>query len=744
VLDVLKNDILTRFTQQSIIKTIEDFKVELIDDPAQTIPVVNKKLQFTAPPTGGLVVYKYTYIAESLPSTGYIYIYVAELDDSRTLLCDGDPYELKVKPLPAGVVFEYYESDSTTVITGNPTFTASTLKPDTSFYVKPKTLVASVPTAGTSIGAYMPKKRVDFKVTTTAGSGPTMRWTGLADTNWNNPANWLEVGANGSTSTVTYYPNACVNVEIPAGAPNYPKLTAGAGCYTITMGDRAMIAGIHLLTYNDAKVELKLNPDEKDRFVMWSAPLKSMYSGDYHFKDGGNPKFGDVYMNLFQQAKPGGSAPAAANTFTATFGHLGVQLPLGLAFNLKVTSTAANSGKAFTFPQPDNKYTDVDGQDYPATGTLSRTNRNKFIIDMDDSSAPGSPYATLPVINDVAGNTLIQVVNPYMAYLEVYQFINNNSTTISNAGYAIWDGDTNGFSQSGVIGSPDNRYQITTTPTMTTSGFIPPLQSFFVQKKTDALLPSVTVNALWAYTDQGSPYKLRADAPETNVLRIKATQDNGKQVSYAVLHYNESTSPDYKSSEDMHKLFYQLEEDVIPLEVYTFAPTREVLAINSSSDFSQEIPLGLRTDKAGQVTLEFTGMATFGHDVYLIDHAQNDKVTDLQDNPTYTFVVTKNSASDKVIELNNRFSLRTTYTGVGLGNEGISTTGLNVSSRDGYIYVQTPSPASSLQVYNAAGALVYSSTARLDYFRIRTDSQQAYIVKVKIGEEYLTQKIFVK
>jgi hypothetical protein len=109
-----------------------------------------------------------------------------------------------------------------------------------------------------------------------------------------------------------------------------------------------------------------------------------------------------------------------------------------------------------------------------------------------------------------------------------------------------------------------------------------------------------------------------------------------------------------------------------------------VLAINSSSDFSQEIPSGLRTDKAGQVTLEFTGMATFGHNVYLIDHAQNDKETNLQDNSTYTFMVTKNSASDKVIELNDRFSLRTTYTGVGLGNEGISTTGLNIT----FVYKQ--------------------------------------------------------
>jgi hypothetical protein len=336
-----------------------------------------------------------------------------------------------------------------------------------------------------------------------------------------------------------------------------------------------------------------------------------------------------------------------------------------------------------------------------------------------------------------------------MAYLSVYQFLNNNPV-LSNVGYAIWDGSLNSFVHYNVIGDINNRFEVTTAPLSDLYGAIPPLQSFFVQKDNNRTTPingEISINAEWTYTtfgNYGSPYKLRADAPETNILRIKATQD-GKAGSYAVLHYNESTSPAYKSSEDMHKLFYQLEEDVIPLEVYTFAPNREVLAINSSSDFhSQNVPLGLLTDKAGSVTLEFSGMATFGHNVYLIDHALNDKVTDLQQNHTYTFTVTKKSASDKIIELNDRFSLRSDFTGVGLGNEAISTTGLNVTSRDGYIYVQTPSPASSLQVYSLTGALVYSSATRTDYFRIPTDGQQAYIVKVKIDEEYLTQKVFVK
>jgi hypothetical protein len=734
VLDILGNDILTLHSTV----TIDSF------DITPGIPVVNQKLQYTAPSTGGLYEYTYQYKFDNTLPVGHIYVYVAELEDPNTLLCDGQPYTLKVKELPAGVGLEikYYDSNLDPIVGDHYDFTAdASLRPVEIFYVQP--IFTHVPGYEFIKEEFLPK-RIDYKVITTTIK---MEWTGLAGHDWHNPANWVEVGTDGKKTSVNYIPNTCVDVVIPAGLGKdmlYPLLHYSTGgeayCNSIKLGDRAMIAGIHLLNYVTAEVEFKLNADERDRFVMWSAPMKSVYSGDYHFKDGTTPKFGDVYMNLFQHPSPDGSSTVGvANSFTATFRKLNEPLGLGKAFNLKVTNTTVNSGKPFTFPQAATTYTDVDNITTPA---FSRANSSKFILDKLD----GNPYNNLQVANDVAGSKLVQVVNPYMAYLSVATFLSNNSSQLSASGYVIWDGSSNSFVSRTVAGDIDNRFEITTDPLpMTSYWSVPPLQSFFVQKATavgTALISPLTIDATWTTTDVANPYKLRAGAPETNVLRIKATQDGGR-VSYAVLHYNESTSPAYNSSEDMDKLFYQLEEDIIPLEVYTFAPTREVLAINSSSDFSQDVPLGLRTDKTGSVTLEFSGMATFGHNVYLKDHVLN-KETNLQTNPVYTFTVAKKSASDKVIELNDRFSLRTDYTGIGLDNETIGTTGLNVSSGDGYIYVQTSSPAASLQVYSATGALVYSSAATSDYFRIQTDRQQAYIVKVKIKDDYLTQKVFVK
>jgi hypothetical protein len=198
-----------------------------------------------------------------------------------------------------------------------------------------------------------------------------------------------------------------------------------------------------------------------------------------------------------------------------------------------------------------------------------RTNSGRFILDGNNQ------WHSLPVLNDVDGSNLVQIVNPFMAYLSVYWVLYYNSDKLSDAGYVIWDGSIDGFTVHATVGDIANRFEITTTPAMSdpAEGFIPPLQSFFVQKKTTAPLGTITISPHRTYTvipdypGNSSPYKLRAGAQETNILRVKAVQD--KRVSYAVLHYNESTSPAYSSKEDMHKLFYQLEDNVIPLEVYS-------------------------------------------------------------------------------------------------------------------------------------------------------------------------------
>lgn len=658
--------------------------------------------------------------------SGNVYIYIMQPETGGFGACYGDTYRIKLKENPVGIRFIWWDEQGALQTTNDSlTVNFGTITADKTYTVKPL------------LDFYNgdPLNFIPGKLTIGAlGSGQStavMKWTGNENTNWHNPHNWVEIKNNKEVAT-TFVPTACVDVIISSGAKHYPMLKTPAVCANITMKDHAMIAGIHHLTYDNAQVEMKLKPTERDRFIMWSAPLKSMYSGDYHFKEDVVPKWGDIYMNLFQHANPDGtSASGTANAFTATFGNLGEPLTLGKAFNLKVVNTSANKEKTFVFPQSSTTYTDADGHTY---NNLTRTNSAKFIADKEQ----GNTF-NLTVVNDVDENSLVQIVNPYMAYLDINKFLLGNSDKLSTSFYATWTGElSESFTQIGIVGDKDNRYKIETIPSGTfPDGLIPPLQSFFVQKNATAKLGTVKMSSDWATTVGTSPYVLRKDTKETNVLRMKVIQDN--RDAYAILHYNKSASPTYKNEEDMNKLFYS----EVPLEVYSITVDKKMLAINSSDDFAQNIPIGVRTDKAGSATLEFSGMETFGHKVYLIDHTLNKEI-DLQKNPKYTFTVTKKSANDKIIELDDRFSLRTTYTGIGVGNEEISFNDLSVSSRDGYIYVQASLRLSSLQIYNMTGAMVYSSNAQSDQFRIRVDRQQTYIVKAKASGEYIIQKVFVK
>ncbi|MDR1981200.1 MAG: T9SS type A sorting domain-containing protein [Tannerellaceae bacterium] len=593
-----------------------------------------------------------------------------------------------------------------------------------------------------------PKGLLTISIATNNTGNITMRWTGALNQDWKNIYNWVEV-KNGFEMPARMAPTGCVDVIIPSGVKNYPELASAVTCHDIKLEDRAMIAGINHLTYRNAKVELKLNPVDKDRFVMWSAPLQSVYSGDYHYTDGTQPVWGDVFMNLFQHANPdwvSPTSPAVPNMFTATFGSLETALPLGKAFNLRVTATRMNKDSVFTFPQTATHYTYAD-QPGHTTPTLPRLNGSRFITESASWTGNGDTF-DLPVYGGDVGNTLVQVVNPFMAYLDISSFLSYpaNSSVIGST-YKIWNGLVNEGIIDIYIGNPTGKEGQKlivngNIPTGSHLTLIPPLQSFFVEKSSSTLVTTLTMSSAWTTTKGNTPYSLlRSDAQpeESNLLRIKATQ--GGCTGTALLCFDENASPAYRGTEDSHKLFYS----EIPLSVYSFTPSKEPLAINMNGNYTNNTGLGLMTTKEGEVRLDFSGMATFGHNVYLIDYDRNGKVveTDLQKTPYYTFMAVKKSTDDAVIELNDRFALRMernpTDNAVATGESP----GWNVSEKNGIIHVRSTQAMSSLQVYNVSGALVYQTNKQSTSYEVRADRQQVYIVKAKIGEAYHVQKIVV-
>jgi hypothetical protein len=581
-----------------------------------------------------------------------------------------------------------------------------------------------------------PNGKLTVYVANHSGATATMRWTGLIDHNWRNPGNWVEVKGTYETP-VAWEPTGCVDVIIPSGATNYPELTAPVQSRNITMKDRAMLKNPHVLTYVNALVEFKLTPWEKDNFISWSPPLKDMYSGDYHFKkNDGNPNWGDEYMMFFQMPNPDiqGSSPVN-NHLTATVGNPGVPLPLGTAFNFRLTATSVNRDSTLTFPKTATSYTAANGTAY---NNLSRSNANRFIT--DGVSLSGDQF-NLDVPGDMGAQyRFMQVVNPYLAYLDVGKFLSGNSAILESNGYIEWDGSisANFISHLENLTSDGMRYSISNAPSGgTNSGMIPPLKSFFVMKKTNTS-GNIKMSPTWTTTSGvTNPYTLRASETETNILRIKATQ--GDKTSYAALHYNPKAHPYYDVKEDVYQLFY----DDIPLTVYALTPWKDALSIYGDGDFStRNTDLGLRIRDAGEVTLEISGMQTFGHNVWLIDKVANKEINLLQ-NASYTFVVAKTSGG--IMEINNRFTIRAHYTGNGItSNEDISIPQWSVSSIDRAIVVQSLShPIHNLQICDVTGAQTYASNASSTYFHIPL-AQGIYIVKAQIDDEHKVEKVFVK
>jgi hypothetical protein len=669
-------------------------------------------------------------VAGHRTSVATVYIYILG-DRNGAAVCSGQSHTVSLQVNPAGTVFHWFTEAGAADGTAS-TRTFPSVTGDVTRLIQPVVPGATQPW---NLSGGFPPGQFTVRVVNKDGAAQ-MRWTGLTDMNWHNPHNWVDVKTSGGQTyeaPVAWAPASCVDVVIPSGTARYPELTASGAARNIRLADRAMLKNPHALTYSQAQVEIKLKPAERDRFVMWSAPLRDMYSGDYHFKNGSNPQWGDVYMNYFQQANPAGGM-AEANTFTATFGAVNESLGLGKAFNLHVTSTSQSKERTWVFPQPDNSYTDLNGSIH----ILNRTDRYKFITHGVTLSASDTTFA-LP-LQPNAGMTLVQVVNPYLAYLDMGKFLQKNDGTLAPGGYLIWDGDVKS-SFIGVAVTPGNRYLYTAAPFSTQPNLISPLQSFFVQKLNPAAnLASVKMSPNWTTTAGDHPFTLRASEPEYGVLRIRAVQ--GDRTGHALLYYDPEAAGEYRAEEDVQSLFY----DEIPLTLYSLTTQKQPLAVNSSGDFdSQPVSLGLRVKESGETRLEFSGLEHFGHNVYLIDREKNVTI-DLQATPSYTFVLSKPAGSGTA-EINSRFVLQMKYTGSGwVGNRPAATAnGLLVSGRDGELHVRASSGTiGELYVYNVAGALVYISRTPSDAFRIPVDRRQVYVVKAKIDGTFHIQKALVK
>jgi hypothetical protein len=352
----------------------------------------------------------------------------------------------------------------------------------------------------------------------------------------------------------------------------------------------------------------------------------------------------------------------------------------------------------------------------------------------------------MPVYGNMPTSELVQIVNPYLAFLRIDLFLANNPQF--KPGYYIWNGDLNNGFNVDLLAQDNNRVVVANPTTLVspqTELYIPPLQSFFVAKVTPtAPLTSVAMSPNWTTTQAPAANILRAEQVKSGgVLNIKATQ--GSRESYAAIVYTPYSNPGVDKDDFPAIIFND-----IPLTVYTIVSNR-AMSVNSNGYFDlatqQAIPLGIRTKDAGNIKLEFSGLSTFGHDVYLKDHVLNKEIL-LNTTPEYSFNAT---AQGSPVEINDRFTFRMKYTGkgivLGVDEDAATRQAIQIRAYDGKIYITTDAPAiESISVYNSIGGMIYET------FNLNTNHAavpvpvvpQLYIVKVRTATDDATDKIFVK
>jgi hypothetical protein len=140
---------------------------------------------------------------------------------------------------PAGVTFHWYTTDTTELLSGSPspTYPFGPITNDTALLVKPDFAGVSAVSGDFPPGALTVRN---------AGANPNpMRWTGLDDTEWDNPTNWVErVNDNMGThdAPASRPPTRYTDVTLSADASHFPDLKDSAWCRNILIQDRALLA----------------------------------------------------------------------------------------------------------------------------------------------------------------------------------------------------------------------------------------------------------------------------------------------------------------------------------------------------------------------------------------------------------------------------------------------------------------------------------------------------------------------
>jgi len=337
------------------------------------------------------------------------------------------------------------------------------------------------------------------------------------------------------------------------------------------------------------------------------------------------------------------------------------------------------------------------------------------------------------------------VGNPYPSYL-------NAMTAINNAGNLVIDPTiwyrTQAVSSTyyfETVNTSGNGVGTNNALTGTVTGYIPPMQAFWVHVVSGASSPALTFSNSMrshAISVSGTPTTLlKAPATKNAVqqtLRLKVS--NGTNGDEAIVYFNSNASNDFDAY-DSRKMSNN--NPAIP-EIYTTVGS-EKLVINGMNSISAntELPLGFTTGQSNTFSIKASEFSNFDANtkVYLKDKLSGTEY-DLTDGTAYTFASDITSTAD-------RFSLVFKSAGVAtsLNNASGDQVALIYKNANNQITVNCKGDISDnafISVYNALGQKLESKQITSTTTVIgKTFTSGVYVVTVNNGGKNTTKKVIL-
>ena len=562
----------------------------------------------------------------------------------------------------------------------------------------------------------------------------TTTWTAGGDVNnWNDANNWSDgvpgkctdviipnksMSFENGTTLLAHYPFLLKPTTETLNGPTYAtnqenlnKQRAGLNdatvfslrpaCDSITFKMGGVVARTDYLDYNFASVDLDI---ESKRWYTVSAPLRSMYSGDYFIEGSTKRRNPTVYMMKYNTTNPqtNDNPMKLTGDFSNPFNTLTEELYPGLGYAIWVDNENKPSDalQPFRFPKDSVKY-DMWEQSGQYVNTVAipnlidgkRTDLGRFtyeeFITMNGTLPNGYPTSfDVPVKEDDAAYTTMMVGNPFMSHVDFGKFASTNNIT---GGYYIWEGNSYSAFNPTIFTDDPNE--------------IPPMQAFVVNKsgKIDKLTFTMDM-AIKAPDPNSKGATVRSVTPsqKASVLCMDVLYE-GVVHSNIRLKYDQSVKNSYDARKDMWTLF--AENIKTPVILYALLDGKAA-TIRTLGDLSQPIELGIRTVQQGTMTLRLSGMETLNDfcDLYLEDRTLG-VVQNMRENPEYTF---ENQTGD----IKGRFVLQTTQVPTGNGQIGANSS-ISIYSVKNSVKIESPAndPIQTVKIYSVLGELLHATHA---------------------------------